>query len=293
MTSARARETQALRYLGTYRFLTRVQIQELLLGESALTPRSREVITWRTLRRLRELRLVATNAVQAGEPEGMPTRIAYFLTAAGRRVFRALEPAAARWRLGVEGTFLLAHALMVAEIALAFRRHAHAYPGGGTLSWECEWQLAESLSGLRVFPDARLTYETERRRIHAFVEADRGSEGSRFFGRKIERYMDLYRDGSWRSRLPVWPLILTITRTEQRATELRRATDRIFSGRTELIGIARAFRFAPLDALRGSIGPFGEIWQLTGRSGRFPLIDEPVTTAADVPVERRESGGGA
>jgi hypothetical protein len=158
-----------------------------------------------------------------------------------------------------------------------------AHPNGGTLTWECEWQLVQSLAGLRVFPDARLAYETERRRIHAFVEADRGSEGSRFFSRKIERYLDLYREGSWRARLPVWPLILTVTRTEHRASQLCRASDAIFSA--DASRIAGAFRFTSLDALRGSAGPFGHIWQVAGRTGRFPLIDEP-TTAADISVER-------
>jgi hypothetical protein len=290
MSSASARDTQTVRYLGMYRFLSRAQIEEFVVGDTTLTPRSREVITWRILKRLRDLRLVTTNAVQAAEPEAMPTRIAYFLTAGGRRVFRALEPEAPRWRVGVEGTFLLAHALMVAEIALAFLRHTRAHPNAGGLSWECEWQLAESLAGLRVFPDARLLYETERRRIHAFIEADRGSEGSRFFGRKIERYLDLYRQDSWRARLPVWPLVLTVTRTARRASELCRATDAIFSGRAEATRISRAFRFTSLDALRGDAGPFAEIWQVAERTGRFPLIDEPAKSG-DAAAEHREDAG--
>jgi hypothetical protein len=52
--------------------------------------------------------------------------------------------------------------------------------------------------------------------------------------------------------------------------------------------IGRAFRFASLDALRGAAGPFGEIWQVAGRTGRFPLIDEPAKSA-DAAFERRET----
>jgi len=49
---------EVLRYVGTYRFLSRAQIEEFVLGGSALTARSREVVTWRILRRLRERELV-------------------------------------------------------------------------------------------------------------------------------------------------------------------------------------------------------------------------------------------
>jgi hypothetical protein len=158
----------------------------------------------------------------------MPTYIAYFLTSSGRKLFAALEPGLARWRPRVQGTFLLAHALMVA----------------------------------------------------------RGGEGTRYFGRKIDRYVDLYGGGGWRARLPVWPLILTVVPNETRASELRHATEVIVQARAEGRRIIRAFRFTSLDALRGDAGPFAEIWQVAGRTGRFPLIDEPAT-AADVPAEHR------
>jgi hypothetical protein len=114
-------------------------------------------------------------------------------------------------------------------------------------------------------------------------------EGARFFGRKIDRYLELYADDS-RLPLPVWPLILTVAPTEARASELRRATEAILRARTQMSGIGRAFRFTYLDALRGDEGPFGEIWQIPGRTGRFPLAGEPATVAS-VSVGRREGSG--
>jgi hypothetical protein len=219
----------------------------------------------------------------------MPTRIAYFLTARGRRVFETLDSGAQHRRLRVRGTFLLAHALMVAEIALVFLRQARASEGRDVLVWECDWQVALSLGPLPVAPDAKLAYQTQGRRIHAFVEADRGSEGTRFFARKIDRYLDLYRDDS-RLRLPVWPLILTVAPSETRASELRRATEVAVRARPQMSGIERAFRFTSLDALRGDAGPLGEIWQVASRSGRFPLIDERAKSA-DASAERREDAG--
>jgi hypothetical protein len=152
LSSRSPRDAEALRLLGTYGFLTPVQIAEFVLGESTLSAESREVVTRRILRRLRERQLVTTNAALAGDPEGMPTRIAYFLTARGQRVFETLEPVARHRRLRVRGTFLLAHALMVAEIALVFVRQARASLGRDVLLWECDWQVASCASFASLAP---------------------------------------------------------------------------------------------------------------------------------------------
>jgi hypothetical protein len=42
MNSKSRRDTEVLRLLGTYTFLSRVQIEEFVLGESKLNPSSRE-----------------------------------------------------------------------------------------------------------------------------------------------------------------------------------------------------------------------------------------------------------
>jgi hypothetical protein len=68
----------------------------------------------------------------------MPTRIAYFLTASGHRVFAAQESLVPRRRVRVRGTFLLAHALMVADIALVFVRQVRASSGRDVLVWQCD-----------------------------------------------------------------------------------------------------------------------------------------------------------
>jgi DNA-binding PadR family transcriptional regulator len=152
MIERSSREMDATRYIGMYRFLGRAQIEEFVLGESRLSAHSREVAIWRILRRLRERQLITTNAALAGDPEGMPTRIAYFLTARGRRILSALEPGLPPRRPRVEGTFLLAHALMVAEIALVFLRQARAHPDRDVLTWECDWQVASCASFTSLTP---------------------------------------------------------------------------------------------------------------------------------------------
>ncbi len=267
------RESEGVRHLAEHRYLSRAQIEELLFGGSALTPDSRRVITWRVLGRLKKAGLVTTNALLAGEPNGAPTRIAYFLTSVGRRCFGALEPDFPERRPVLRGTFLIAHALMVADIALAFQRSAQTHPTHKILLWECDWRTAARLGPDAVMPDARLVYGVDRRQIHAFIEADRGSEGTGFFERKIRRYLDLCRSGAWRNHLPVWPLVLTVTPNERRATELRRATAAFLSTQNEGPWIARAFRFGVLDEVRGVPGPLSEIWQVAARTGRHPLSD--------------------
>jgi hypothetical protein len=273
MMSLAAREAEVLRHLAEHRYLNRGQIEELLFGGSAITPDSRRVITWRVLSRLKQAGLVTTNALLEGEPSGAPTRIAYFLTSFGRRRFSALEPDFPERRPVLRGTFLIAHALMVADTALAFRRSARSHPGHRVLLWECDWRTAALLGPNAVLPDARLIYGVDEWQIHAFIEADRGSERSRFFERKIARYLDLYRRGTWRNHMPVWPVVLTATPSEHRATELRRTTERLLSTQSEGTWIAKAFRFGALDEICRAPGPLSEIWQVAARTGRHPLSD--------------------
>jgi hypothetical protein len=265
------RENEVVRHLAEHRYVSRKQSEEFLFGGSTVTPGSRRVIAWRVLGRLQKRGLVAT-ALLAGEPEGTATR-AYFLTSSGRRLVGALEPDFPERRPVHRGTFLIAHALMVGNIALAFRRSARAEPDRCLELWECDWRTAALLGSGSVAPDARLVYRIARREIHAFIEADRGTEGSRFFEGKVARYLDLYRSGTWRDHLPVWPLVLTVTPSERRAVELRRATERVLSTRKEGPLIGRAFRFGALEDVRGARGPLHEIWQVAARTGRHPLSD--------------------
>jgi protein involved in plasmid replication-relaxation len=127
--------------------------------------------------------------------------------------------------------------------------------------------VAEGRSGWAALPDARLAYAIEGRQLHAFIEADRGTEGARFFARKIARYLDLYHSGAWRGGLPVWPLVLTVTLSEPRAHELCRASESVLGVRAENAALTRTFRFAALAQLRGEAGPFAAIWRVAGTDG--------------------------
>src|SRR5438093_9553805 len=85
MITAGRRETDVVRLLALHRFLTHPQLEEFLFAESSLTPRSRQVVTWRLLGRLQRHGLVAATLRQTGGAVAA-TMPGYFLTTAGLRL---------------------------------------------------------------------------------------------------------------------------------------------------------------------------------------------------------------
>ncbi len=111
-----------------------------------------------------------------------------------------------------------------------------------------------------------------------------GNEHTPFFARKIGRYLDLHRSGSWRSRLPLWPLVLVVTESDARATQLRRVTEAMLSSQPDRQWLARAtaFDFTSAGDLVGPAGPLGEIWQVAGRPGRAGLTPERIAVQSSL-----------
>src|SRR5438552_15558431 len=128
-------------------------------------------------------------------------------------------------------------------------------------------------SGL-VVPDARFVYHTRHWEFSAFLEVDLATEGTRFFARKIGRYLDLRLDGSWRNQLPRWPLVLTVAPTMARAEALKAATEPLLRRPYYAARLARSaeFLFTSLGALCGPCSPLGPIWRVAGRDGLHPLV---------------------
>jgi hypothetical protein len=268
------REQDVLLRLASFRYLTRPQIEEFLFDGSLVGAGSRRVIVSRVVGRLRARGLLQTTGRLAGGPEGGSARLLYSLTGAGMTAARGVAPGMPERRPALRGTFFMSHALMTAEVALAFRRAARTYSGHEVVDWECDWQALERLGVLRVVPDAHLVYRTARVELDAFLEVDRGTEGTRRFARKIARYLDLYRSAAWRGHLPTWPVVLTVAPTETRATALLRVTESLLSSqaRSEHITKVTEFAFSSLPPLLGPTGPLGDIWQVAGRTGRHPLL---------------------
>ncbi len=271
-----AREIDVLLCIGWQRYLYRSHLEAFVFEGAGLTPRSREVVTERVLRSLKLRGLVgATARVVDGLQRGSAPP-AYFLTDAGYQLTAAFDPGLTARRPPFRGTVFMAHALTTADIALALRRSARAYPGHALIEWECDWQAAERLGTSLVVPDAHFAYRTATCVIDALLEVDLGTERASRFARKVEAYLDVYRDGSWRTMLKTWPLVLTVTPDEERATALRRTTEALLSSSPEAESTADAteFAFTSLPTLLGPLGPLGKIWRVAGKSGVRSVIPE-------------------
>lgn len=272
------REGLILQHLWRLRFLTGAQLAEFVFGGSTVTLGSRTVMTQRVLASLKTRAMVAALPAIVDHPGVGEARPAYYLTAKGLRAARSVWPGPAPRHLRSSGAFLVRHALATAETILAFRRAAFADPGHELVAWECDWQAALSLGSSLVEPDAYLLYRVGVERLHVLIEMDMGSEHTRFIAGKMRRYLDVHRAGSWRSRMPVWPIILVIAQTAARLVQLRRVCEAVSALPGGEWNTAASFHFATLAAVTCQDGPLGTIWQVVGspdHTGLFPDSELP------------------
>ena len=278
-TSLCVRDQQTLGYLAGFRALSARQLAELVLRADPLAPASRPRVIGFVLRRLRARGLLGTAGALPDAPLEAPVYPAYLLTPRGRRAYAGLDGRFPVTRLRAPRLSSLAHALLLADIALAIRDALEDLKEA-RMTWECDWETVARVGSTLVIPDALLTYDLDHRRVFAFVEADRATEAGPAFARKVGRYLALYRSDIWRTSLPVWPLVLTITTTRQHAVHLSRCTDATVRRLGEAHLVSR-FRFTTFAELRGPLGPLGTIWRVAGRTGVHPVIDGALDVGAD------------
>ncbi|MDQ2912587.1 MAG: replication-relaxation family protein [Chloroflexota bacterium] len=288
MTGESSRERDVLHRLASFRALNTAQLEEFLFSGSAVKPRSRELTTARILARLRRRGLIAATPRLVGGPGGGSARRVHHLTDAGFRFVRTLDPALGDQRAPARSSLFIEHALMTADVAIAFHRYARAHSGHSLAEWAPEWQAADRLGSFQVVPDGLLVYATEAWEIQAFVEIDLGSERPSRFAQKITAYLAVYREGAWRRRLASWPIVLTVAPDATRATALRRASEDVLrlEGQPSDAAVGIEFAFAALADLSGEGGPFGRIWHVADRPGVHTLVpasrpDGEVPSASD------------
>jgi hypothetical protein len=282
------REREALLRLGCFRDLNTTQLEDFVTDRAKLKPHSRFIAVQRSLTRLKAQGLIAETPRLLGGPGGGSARVVYHLTQKGYRLAQALDPSKPGHRPPPHSAMFIEHALMTADVAIAFIAEARKHPGHQMSEWEQDWQAAERLCSRAVVPDGYFVYATLEWEIHAFVEVDLGTESPSRFAQKVPAYVAAYRSGSWRAQLPAWPLVLTVAPTIARATALRRASEDALRRERHPERLARAteFDFAALPDLRGPHGPLGPIWQIAERSALHPLIpaddrsDEPRGTSS-------------
>jgi hypothetical protein len=275
------REGLILRHLWRLRFLTAAQLAEFVFGGSAVTLGSRAVMTQRVLASLKTRAMVAVLPAIVDRPGVGEARPAYYLTAKGLRAARSVWPGPAPRQLRSSGAFLARHALATAETILSFRRAALAFPAHELVAWESDWQAALPLGSSLVEPDAYLLYRVGDERLHVLLEIDMGTEHTRVIAEKMRRYLDVHRAGSWRPRMPVWPIILVIAQTAARLVQLRRVCEAVSALPGGEWNTAASFHFATLAAVIGKAGPLGPIWQVLGSPDHTSLFPDELPRHAE------------
>lgn len=276
-------ERQALEWLRCFRCLTTAQLDEFLHDPAIGTAEGREKATRRLLQRLARNGLVGASRRLVGGPGGGSARLTYQLTESGHALLGARDGSRTRSRAFAGTTTIVEHRLMTADVALAFVRSARAHAGHHVVAWEPDREATELMGETELVPDGRVVYATPEWELSAFVEVDLGTERPIRFADKIRRYVEALRGGQWRSRLVAWPMVLTVCRTEERATALRRTTEDVID--QEGVDASESeFLFGANGALEGraagSRGPLGPVWQIAGRDGRHALIADRVGASA-------------
>lgn len=199
-------------------------------------------LLWRLHRRVGGVRAGSTGYVYGPTPEAR--RLDSYLR--GERLTRARaahEP----------GVSFLAHSVACSEL---FIRLTEADRAGGLELIEHQAELAcwrsfpAALGGLRhLRPDAFVRLGVGEWEQLAFVEVDRGSEGSTALTRKLEVYIAYWRSGSEQHQHGLFPKVVWLTPTERRTAQLRRLITTLPTDAQAIFGVTEFDQ--AIDELRG------------------------------------------
>jgi hypothetical protein len=263
-------QQQTLEHLDQFRFLERRQLQQLLYGDTPVQEHSADVMTRRALQHLTTRKLIAHTQQHLGGPTGGSNAPVYYLTPTGAHHLKQTRAAPRAPR----GMLLARHAVATADVVLAFHRAPRSEAGHQLLGWATDADIGRQLGPLPLLPDLYLTYATDDLEVHAFIEVDLGSEGSRVIANKIVQYLRLWRDGTIHDRLGVWPLVLWVTTNPARARLLARTIERTIDTQSDSAVVARGTEFAVATFAEIShSGVLGPIWRIVGRDGLHRLLE--------------------
>lgn len=249
------RELDAIQHIGRFRFLTSQHVAEFLFAGTSIKQLSREVMTRRMLKGLVDKGIASM--LLRGRQAAL-----YYLTPRGALEFDSPLPPTKR----APTSFLFSkHALMLADIALAFHRTAREHEGHAVADFLVEKECEQRYGKNKLIPDAYMIYETPKVTMHAWLEADTGDKSTKFI-QKIIHYTNLYRSDEWRQHLDTWPRILVVSRTDSQVELLKKTTERLDTDE----GVA--FWFTSVDALKHDA--FAMIWRVAFRDDVKALLTE-------------------
>jgi hypothetical protein len=210
-----ARDWAVLHDVARCRLMTGRQLQLLHVGSDETAARAAR----RLLARLTKLGLLGRLERQIGGIRAGSAGYVYGLGASGHRL---LHPERARRRLHEVRDGFLSHTLAIADLYVRLRQ-AEQRGAIELLTVETEpqsWQRLDDGDWLK--PDLHVVVGVGDEALHSFVELDQGSEHSPALLRKLRQYETAYRGGSVEAAGGVFPRVVWLVPTDQRAAELRR-----------------------------------------------------------------------
>ncbi|WP_166786118.1 replication-relaxation family protein [Cryobacterium lyxosi] len=219
------RDLALLQDIEQFRLLSTRQIQRLHFGVGHATISAATRGTVRVLGRLEERGFLVRLKRRIGGIKHGSSGNVWQLSATGERLLRALRGDGARRRFVEPGAPFTDHTLEVADLAVRLREAARdrrfdlleldAEP-------ECWRGFTASHGGpLWLKPDLYVVTANAVVEEHAFVEVDRGTEHMPAILRKCAVYLRYFQTGNEQHRQGVFPAIVWVVPSEQRAAKLR------------------------------------------------------------------------
>ena len=243
------RDESLMRYLDQVNVLSARQIKRLLWPDKSLS---------RMQRRLRELYnyYILDRTRMLNKREG----ITYALGKAGIIWLHG----EARGRSGpLVNARLLAHELMIAEVMVLLVEELRRADPKRALGVEFDWRNEDAARVLSrkgavlLEPDAFFRVRSQHIQWAAFyLEVDRSTERGNAFDKKVRRYHDAFQSSSWKGEFEEYPVILIVTRSEERAVNLAR---RVVEAQKHSRWRSLTWGITPLPALIQK-GVFGADW---------------------------------
>lgn len=263
----KSRDLDILHAIHTYRFLTTPQIMQLFFRSLKHA--------YKRLYKLYHHRLVNRHFLGI-YLDKMNTRMVYVLDELGAELLRTERGLNIRWYKSITSkpltTLFLRHALEVNDVRIAVEQ-ACQQQGIELLKWVSEYDLKSDYDRVTtadevsraVIPDGYCALKTKQGITHLFWEVDRGTERSEIFKRKILAYLAYAKSDLALKRFGTQQFrVLTVTKTPQRAENLRIATEKV-QGKSRFWFATRS-DITPEEVLNEPI------WQVAGRGERTALL---------------------
>ncbi len=178
----------------------------------------------RHLQHLTDTRILTRLHRRVGGIKSGSQGFTYALDVQGQKIAQAVHHNSIR--RPTPSDFFVDHTLAVTETYVILA----TAPGIELLDWTPEPECWRSFTGpagrtVTLRPDASIRWATDEWELSAFVEIDRATEHPGRIVRKADQYVRYWRTGTEQRVEDVFPTVLWLTPTAQRAAVIRRALD--------------------------------------------------------------------